>query len=137
MEQRIENRLQTTSLKLRANLLFVFLSVVYCLSSVICFAKDIRFEASVDRNKVSLGSAITLNLTFYGTRGMPAPKLSEIDGFQSQYKGPSTRMSMVNGKISSSITHIYTLIPMRVGKFRIGHLSFKHKKKSYFKTNDY
>ena len=131
MEQRTENRSQITSLKLRANLLFVFLSVVYCLSSVICFAKDIRFEASVDRNKVSLGSAITLNLTFYGTRGMSAPKLPKIDGFQSRYKGPSTRMSMVNGKVSSSITHIYTLIPMRVGKFRIGHLSFKHKKKSY------
>ena len=96
-----------------------------------CFAKDISFQASVDRNKVSLGSAISLNLTFYGTQHMPAPELPEIDGFQSRYRGPSTRMSIVNGKISSSITHTYTLIPTRVGKFKIGSLSFKYKKKSY------
>ena len=96
-----------------------------------CFAKDISFQVSVDRNKVSLGSPINLNLTFYGTQHMPAPKLPKIDGFQSRYQGPSTRMSMVNGKVSSSISHIYTLIPMRVGKFEIGSLSFEYKKKTY------
>ncbi|MCK5595571.1 protein BatD, partial [bacterium] len=94
-------------------------------------AGDISFQASVDRNKVSLGSAVNLNLAFYGTQHMPAPKLSEIDGFQSRYQGPSTRMSIVNGKVSNSITHIYTLIPLRVGKFKIGPLSFKYKKKTY------
>ena len=96
-----------------------------------CFAKDISFQASVDRNKVSLGSAINLNLAFYGTQHMPAPELPEIDGFQSRYQGPSTRMSIVNGKVSNSITHIYTLIPIRIGKFKIGPLSLKYKKKTY------
>ncbi len=106
----------------------VILSFVF---SGTAFAADIKFQASVDRNKVSLGSAINLNLTFYGTQRMPAPQLPKIDGFQSRYQGPSTRVSMVNGKISSSITHIYTLIPMRVGKFKIGPLSLEYKKKTY------
>jgi len=110
---------------------FFSIAILSFLLSGTAFANDISFQASVDRNKVSLGSAINLDLTFYGTQHMPAPKLPEINGFQSRYQGPSTRMSIVNGKISSSITHIYTLIPMRVGKFKIGPLSFKYDKKSY------
>jgi len=90
-------------------------------------SKKVGFEATIDRNKVSLGSSVRLNLTFNGTKDIPAPELPEIDGFQSSYLGPSTRMSIVNRRISSSITHIYTLIPLRVGSFKIGPLSFKYK----------
>ena len=93
----------------------------------LALSKEIGFEASVDRNKVSLGSSVRLNLTFNGTQDIPAPALPEIDGFQSSYLGPSTRISIVNGRTTSSISHMYTLIPLRVGTFRIGPLSFKYK----------
>jgi len=84
---------------------------------------DIQFEATVDRKTVSLGESLQLNLSFHGTQNVSAPDIGEIDGFQARYLGPSTRMSIVNGRVSSSITHIYTLIPLKTGKFEIGPFS--------------
>ena len=89
----------------------------------VVLASDIRFEATVDRKTVSLGENLQLNLSFYGTQNVSAPDIGGIDGFQVRYLGPSTRISVVNGRVSSSITHIYTLIPLKTGKFEIGPFS--------------
>jgi len=91
--------------------------------SLVCYADDIQFEATVDRETVSLGESLRLNLSFHGTQSVSAPDIGEIEGFQARYLGPSTRMSIVNGRVSSSITHIYTLIPLKTGKFEIGPIS--------------
>ncbi|MEA3328966.1 MAG: BatD family protein [Candidatus Omnitrophota bacterium] len=87
------------------------------------FASDIQFEITVDRKTVSLGKSLQLNLLFHGTQSVSAPDIGEIEGFQMRYLGPSTRMSIVNGRVSSSITHSYTLIPLKTGKLEIGPLS--------------
>ena len=109
------------NLKILAIILLMFLVI-----SNACFAKDIRFEASVDRNKVSLGSTLQLNLTFYGVENMSAPGLPNIDGFKWQYTGSSTSMSIVNGKVSNSITYIYLLLPVKTGTFQLGPFSLEY-----------
>ncbi len=96
-----------------------------------CFAKDINFEATVDRDKVGLGQSLQINHTFNGTQNMPALELPAIEGFQARYLGPSTRMSIINGRIESSITHIYTLLPIKVGIFKIGPFKFEHNGDTY------
>lgn len=96
-----------------------------------CFAQDIQFEVTVDKTTVSLGSSLQLNLNFYGTQDGTAPNLPEIDGFNWRYLGPSTRISVVNGKTSSSITHIYTLLPLKTGTFTIPSFSVEYKGKNY------
>lgn len=96
-----------------------------------CFAQDIQFEATVDKTVVSLGSSLQLNLNFYGTQDVTAPDLPEIDGFNWRYLGPSTRVSVVNGKVSSSITHIYTLLPLKTGTFTIPSFSIEYNGKKY------
>jgi len=98
-------------------------------------AEEIRFEATVSRNIVPLGQSIQLNLAFEGTKDIAAPELADIDGFQSRYVGPSTMMSIVNGRMSSSITHVYRLIPLKTGKFRLGPFSFQQKGDTYV-SND-
>lgn len=95
------------------------------------FAKDINFEATVDRNKVGLGQPLQLNLTFDGTQNIPALELPAIEGFQVRYSGPSTRMSIINGQASSSITHVYTLLPTKIGTFKIGPFKFEHNGDTY------
>jgi hypothetical protein len=85
--------------------------------------RDIQFEATVDRKAVSLGESLQLNLSFHGTQSVSRPDIGEIEGFQARYRGPSTRMSIVNGQVSSSVTHSYTLIPLKTGKFEIGPFS--------------
>lgn len=110
------------------------LSTLFILSSVV-HAKEIRFEATVSRNVVPLGHSIQLNLAFEGTKDVSAPDLPDIDGFQSRYVGPSTMMSIVNGRMSSSITHVYRLIPLKTGKFAIGPISFQDNGDTYI-SND-
>jgi len=94
-------------------------------------ASDIQFEATVDRKTVSLGESLQLSLSFHGIQNVSPPDIGEIDGFQVQYLGPSTRMSIVNGKVSTSITHIYTLIPLKTGSFEVGPFSVVLNGKTY------
>ncbi|MBL7081690.1 MAG: protein BatD [Candidatus Omnitrophica bacterium] len=91
------------------------------------FAEEIKFEASIDRTRVSLGASLQLNLSFYGAGDIPRPDLPDIEGFDWRYLGPSTRMSIINRSVSSSITHIYTLIPLKTGKFKIPSFTVQHK----------
>lgn len=99
--------------------------------SVSALSEDIRFEASVNKNKVSLGSNIQLDLNFYGTQDVPAPRLPDIKNFKWQYLGPSRRMSVINGNVSSSVTHMYMLTPLKEGTFTIPSISVRYKGKLY------
>lgn len=106
--------------------IFLALNFVFC-----AWAKEVDFEATVDRNRVVLGESLQLNLTFNGTRSVPAMELPVMDGFQARYLGPSTRMSIVNGQMSSSVTHIYTFLPLKTGTFQIGPLHFEYNGDTY------
>lgn len=86
-------------------------------------ASDIRLEAAIDRSKVALGDALQLNLSFYGAQNISAPDLGQIEGFDVRYLGPSTMVSIVNSAVTSSITHIYTLVPSKTGTFTLGPFS--------------
>ncbi len=95
------------------------------------FAQNISFEASVNSNKVSLGSTIQLTLTLSGTQNSSPIDLPQIDGFEVRYLGPSTRISIFNGQYFSSVGYIYTLFPLKVGKFQIPSLSVTLDGKTY------
>lgn len=89
----------------------------------VAYASDIQLEATVDRNKIALGEVLQLNLTFQGTQNVSAPSIDKIEGFDARYLGPSTMISIVNGVVTSSITHVYTLVPLKTGTFTIGPFS--------------
>lgn len=94
-------------------------------------AKDVRFEASIDKAQVAIGTAAKLGLSFYGTQSVPAPDLGNIDGLEIRYMGPSTMMTVLNGQVSSSITHMYSVLPLRLGKFQLGPFAFTYKGDDY------
>ena len=116
---------------LRNIISFFIIAAVFLSAGHLCFAKDINFEVTVDRSTVSVGEALQLNLTFQGTQDVPPPQLPAIEGFQARYLGPSTRMSIVNGKMSVSITHVYTLLAAKTGTFTIGPFNFTHNGDNY------
>ncbi|MFH0827908.1 MAG: BatD family protein [Candidatus Omnitrophota bacterium] len=97
----------------------------------VTYAADIQLDVTVDRNKVALGEALQLNLNFQGTQNISAPQLDQIEGFETRYVGPSTMISIVNGAATSSITHIYTLIPLKTGTLTIGPLSIPVQGKTF------
>ena len=85
-----------------------------------CFAKKIDFHISVDKTGVSLGDSLQLELTFYGAQDVSAPELPELEGFKAHYLGASRSMSIVNGRSTSSTTHMFILYPVEIGTFQIG-----------------
>ena len=95
------------------------------------YAREVKFEVSVDNANIVLGESAQLGLTFYGRQDIPAPDLGGIDGFEARYLGPFTMMTVINGRMSSSVTHRYTLVPLRIGKFQLGPFSFKYKGDEY------
>ena len=101
------------------------------LFSLSCLARDIKFEVTVDKNIVSLGDTAELDLKFYGAQDISAPDLPDIHGFDWHYLGPATQMSILNGKVSSSITHMYVLMPLEKGEFIIPPLSVYYRGKTY------
>ena len=101
------------------------------ISSFSVFAKDLNFEISIDSNKVALGENAQLNLDFNGIQSIPAFDLPLSDGLQARYVGPSTRMSIINGQVSSSVTHIYTLFPLKAGTYSLGPWKFDYKGDTY------
>jgi len=94
-------------------------------------AEEIRFEVSVNKTSVPLGQSIQLSLKFEDSKSIPAIELPDIDGFTSRYVGPSTMMSIVNGRMSSAVTHIYRLVPLKTGTFTVGPISFEHDNHTY------
>ncbi|MFA5363341.1 MAG: BatD family protein [Candidatus Omnitrophota bacterium] len=113
----------------------LILSLIFTFSALsfaaVCFAKELSFEATVDRNKVSLGSSLQLALAFNNVQNMAALDFPPIDGFQARYLGPSTMMSIVNGKVSSSVTHNYVLLSTKAGNFKIGPFKLEYKGDTY------
>ena len=106
------------------NVLFIFYPVFYALCA------GVQFEVTVNSDTVRLGSSLQLNLSFYGAQNIPAPDIGSINGFTVRYLGPSTRVSIVNGSVSMSVTHIYSLLPLKTGTFKIGPFSVNYKGKT-------
>lgn len=95
------------------------------------YCRDLKFEASIDKAKVALGEVAQLGLSFYGTQSMPAPDVGSIDGLEIRYSGPSTMMTVMNGQVSTSVTHTYSVVPLRPGKFQLGPFKFTYKGDDY------
>jgi hypothetical protein len=77
------------------------------------------FTANLDRNPITLGESATLSLTFEGGTPAQDPTLPAIPNLQITYIGPSSRFSVINGQVSSSVTYNYTVVPGQAGDFII------------------
>ena len=101
------------------------------LQSSAVFADKISVEASVDRKIVPIGGTVRLTVSINGTQSAVQPTLPDIQGFQTHYVGPSTKISVVNGKMSASVSQVYSLVALKVGKYTISSISVTHEGKKY------
>jgi len=111
--------------------IYILTALVMLTAVSSAYCRDLKFEVSIDKTKVALGEAAQLGLSFYGTQSMPAPDVGNIDGLEIRYSGPSTMMTVINGQVSTSVTHMYSIVPLRPGKFQLGPFKFS------FKGDDY
>jgi len=96
-------------------------------SSALAAPSEFSFQASMNRTVLAVGETIQLRLTFYGTQSVGVPSVPDIKGFNLRYVGPATRVSIINGKVSSSITHLFNLTATEPGKYNIGPFSMGYK----------
>ena len=112
-------------------LLFLSIGLSF-LQSTTAIADQISVSASVDSKIVRVGGRIQLTVSIEGTQSVNAPDLPEINGFQAQYQGPRSQISIANGQIfASSIEHRYGLTALKIGKYTIDPIQVKYEGKSY------
>ncbi|MDP3792052.1 MAG: BatD family protein [Candidatus Omnitrophota bacterium] len=116
---------------MRYSKIIILILTLACVTAGLIYAEDVKFEASIDKKAVAIGETAQLGLTFYGTQNVPAPDIGNIEGCDVRYLGPSTMMTVINGNVSSSITHMYKIQPLRMGKFQFGPFSFKYEGNTY------
>jgi len=94
-------------------------------------AQDLSFRAYVDKTEVSLDDQITLTIEVSGKQNVPDPELPLIEDFEVYSSGRSTNFSFVNGKVSSSVTYNYAMVPIKEGQFYIGAVTLKYQGQTY------
>ncbi len=76
---------------------------------------------SVDKRDLSIEDRLELNITIKGGQGSGDIAIANLeDSWEVQSAGSSSRMTIVNGKVSSEKTYQYLLYPKKVGVFEIG-----------------
>jgi BatD DUF11 like domain len=103
--------------------LFLFF-LIACFRPLATHAADVSVSAAIDPQFITLGESATLSITFTGTTQHPAPTLPDVPNLQIRYLGPSTQISVVNGQMSSIVTHNYTVTATAPGDYLIPALKF-------------
>jgi hypothetical protein len=77
------------------------------------------FTASLDRNEIVLGESVTLALTFAGGNPQDVPNPPEVPNLDIAYIGPSSQFSLIQGRVSSIVTHNFQVTPKQAGDYTI------------------
>ena len=110
-------------------LVFVFLFFTCALAA---FAADISVSASVNSNVIALDERLELSLDISGGgTNIPDMQLPPLANFTSHSAGRSRNISIVNGRMSSSVNFRYILAPQAPGKFTIPPIVFEHEGNRY------
>jgi hypothetical protein len=86
--------------------------------------------ATIDRSEATVEDQLLLTVTVEGSRSA-RPNLPELPDFEVVPRGQSTQMSFINGRMSSSVTHNFLLVPKRAGEFEIGPITAEFDGESY------
>ncbi|MCS7151580.1 MAG: BatD family protein [Endomicrobia bacterium] len=93
---------------------------------------DINISASVDKNIIGLDEQINLQVVVSGdVTNLPQPNIPQMPDFQIYSSGRSQSISIINGRVNSSVTYSYVLVPKRVGEFEIPTISVVYQGKTY------
>jgi hypothetical protein len=92
---------------------------------------DLRVEASVDTKNVAVGENLTLTITVYGDGKISQPDLSALEGFQVAGTYSSQNISIVNARMSRSVSTQYVLVAASAGDHTLGPFTVRSGKDVY------
>jgi hypothetical protein len=83
-------------------------------------AEEVRVSASLNKRSAQVGEEVRLSIRISGTgTNLQAPRLPQLDGFETYYTGRASHITFINGVSSSNVEFSYTLIPQRAGHFTL------------------
>ncbi|MBI5238839.1 MAG: protein BatD [Elusimicrobia bacterium] len=93
------------------------LALALALGAAAPAAAQLSVSAQVNRTQVGLDDQVVLAVTVSGPQAsLPDPQLPALSNFSVYSSGRSQNISFVNGRVSSSVTHTFVLVPRAVGK---------------------
>lgn len=92
---------------------------------------EVSVSATLNARAIQVGQTATLTIEVEGASNVQAPALSGLEEFEARYVGPSTQVSIVNGEMSSTVQHRYTLTPRREGTFGLGPFTVEYGGQEY------
>lgn len=98
---------------------FVFF-VFFCLWTFLVYAGTYRLDAELDRKKIDVQGQVHMRLIFQGANDVEPPSFDVPEDVTVRYVGPATRVLVVNGEMSRSITHTFLLVPQKEGEYVLG-----------------
>ncbi len=82
-----------------------------------CPGQDASVRATVDRSEVAPGESLVLTVEIKGGEGNVS--VSGIRDFDVASQGSSRNISVINGRMSSSTTYTYVLLPKKTGRLLV------------------
>jgi hypothetical protein len=111
-------------------MLAVLILVVGCAGSA--YADDVSVAASLDQAVARVGNEVTLTVTIEGKfRRSSDPELPPLEDFDVYNGGTSQNFSMINGRVQSSVSYRFVLVPKKEGAYKIGPVTFTFKDRVY------
>jgi len=83
-------------------------------------AQDARVEASVNAERIGVEDVLELTVSISGGDADGEPQLPRLDAFRVASRSTSSQIQIVNGRVSSTRSYIYQLLPQKEGAFEIG-----------------
>jgi len=108
----------------------LLISLILCPLAVLA-SDDVSIEMSLSQEVININSKVYLIITISSSQqNLPEPQLPNLSMFNAYSQGTSTNISIVNGKMESSLTYNYLLQPRREGTFVIkpAVIVFNHKR---------
>lgn len=117
---------------MRKGLFAILLTAILVLSASYEALADISISALTDKSEISMDEVIYLSVSVEGVSSTDTiPNVDWADNFNISYRGASSRISMVNGVISSNVDFNFVLEPKREGAFSLPSITFVHEGEVY------
>lgn len=92
------------------------LAAALAFSAAAAAAADLTATATLSSHQLVLGDQIVLSVAIQGS-GSAAPKPPLIPDVEIYESGKSQSMTIINGRVSSSVVHTFVLNPRKTGRF--------------------
>ncbi len=93
---------------------------------------DVSVEVSLDRDTIGMDETALLTVQISGpAQNLPQPNIPNFARFELYSQGRSSSISINNGKVSSSVTYRYMLVPSKAGTYPLNGIDLVYNNHRY------